>query len=301
MSSTFRAGAQELADEVARAHDAGPGLPTAAIGARSRRARRRHDAALAVGACAAVAVLALGGAAVLDRGVVVPPAGGPTEPGPTEPGTASPTPTDTSSADPADPAAGLLGPDDVEGMFLDPAAVGDAIAGLGDLRPFEADLEWGLRSDVVVEPSEDCRRAITGVLEPPGHFEARLWTSAEGEVVQEVLLLADAEAAAAEFQALTDVLAACPEYGGSVPGSSGAWYVTEHLDDGAGPLPSVRVAGTENGEGNANSRLAVDVLVGNAIVRTEVFRFDGAEDPPPATPAEAAALDALLQELLGAA
>lgn len=305
MTQRFGLDLRELADEAAQVHTTGAGLPVARIGARARRARRRHEAAVLAGAGALVAAVALGGAALLGGRTTTPPAGPPSDgAAPTGSTTATATdgaPSPTGGPDdgaPPVPDGAPLGPSDVAGLMLDPADVSGAIAGLGELTVFDEAPGWGLDPDVQVRPSDACRRAFTVVEEAPAHVETSMWTSDVGHVTQQVLLLDDAAAAAAEMDALRATLRACPEFGASTPGIGGASYVMDVLGDGAGPLPSIRAAGTESGEGLVNSVVQVDVLVRNALVRVQVLRYGAPDDPVPATAEDAAALDGLLQALL---
>ncbi len=272
MNGSFREGLVELADEVARLHDAGTGLVAAEIDALSRRARRRHEARLTVFACAVAAALAVGAAALADRGAPAPPASDP------------------------------LGVEDAERLTIDPLSLGALVEGAGELVPFEGGLGWGI-SEVVVTPDDDCRQAMTVSSQPPRHDVIHLWTSEQGGVLQEVLLFDDAERAAAEFGALREVLAGCPEFGYLYPSSYGQSgggahsQVIADLADGSLPLPSLRLVGTESGDGVAGAWVRVDVLVSNAIVHVEITRLGSTAGPVPA-PDEARVLDELVQELL---
>lgn len=288
MSGAFRAGAMELADEVARAHGSGPGLPTVEIGARARRRRRRREAGLVVAASAAVAAVALGGAALLDRDVVAPPAGSPSaddsatvEPTePTEP-TRDPRGTPTSSPSPAEDATtppvalDLLTAADLDRIALDPAALTTALAGLGELAPWTdpTAIIWGLDPAVVVYPDEACRPLLTVVTEAPTDYRIVGWSSDEASVSQEIVVLADEGAAAAAFDAVGRAYQACPEYGASLPEMSGAWHVITTFDAEEEGLRSFRASGSELGEGNENGKVQVDLLVSNVILRTEVYLY----------------------------
>ena len=273
MNGGFREGLLELADEVARVHDAGTGLPAAEIGALSRRARRRHEARLAVLATAVVAVLVVGAAALVDRGGSAPPADDP------------------------------LSVDDAERLTIDPLSLGAVVDDLGALVPFDRGMVWGM-PEAVVTPDDGCRQAMTVSSVPPRHDVIHLWRSEGERVLQEVLLFDDAAQAAAEFEALRGVLAGCPEFGYIEPssyGNSGGGRevnVIADLADGTLPLPSLRLVGTQRGLGVAAGWVRVDVLVSNAIVQLEVMQLRSAVGVAPA-PDQARVLDELVQELLG--
>lgn len=286
MSGAFRAGALELADEVARLHEAGPGLPAADIGARSRQRRRRREVGLVAVAGVAVAAVALGGAALLDRGAAAPPAGppvgesipstvDPTEPteGPSGTPTSSPSPAEDATTPPA--ALDLLTAADLDRIALDPAALTAALAGLGELAPWTdpASITWGLDPAVVVYPEEACRPLLTVVTEAPSDYRIVGWSSDEASVSQEIVVLADEGAAAAAFDAMGRAYQACPEYGASLPETSGAWHVITALDVDQEGLRSFRASGSELGEGNENGKVQVDLLVSNVILRTEVYLY----------------------------
>lgn len=288
MSGAFRAGALELADEVARLHESGPGLPAAEIGARARRRRRRREAGLLVATSAAVAALALGGAALLDRDVVAPPAGtpsvddgatvDPTEPtdpaeGPSGTPASSPSPAEDSTTPPV--ALDALTVADLDRIALDPAALAAALAGLGELAPWTdpSAITWGLDPAVVVHPEEACRPLLTVVTQAPTDYRVVGWSSDEASVSQEIVVLADERAAASAFDALGGAYQACPEYGASLPESSGAWHVITTLDAEEEGLRSFRASGSEVGEGNENGKVQVDLLVSNVILRTEVYLY----------------------------
>ena len=285
MSTEFRRAAQQLAAEVARVHEAGPGLPVADIGARSRRARRRHEATLMVTSGAAIAVLVLGAAALVDRGGAAPPAAPPSETSPTTPTptsdeTAAPRPTATPTVEaspdvrPPTPEV-VLGVGDLDRIALDPLALAERIDGLGELVPGDASqITWGLDPAVEIYPSEACRPALTVVVDEPTAYRAITWGSPDASVSQEVVVLSDTGAARSAFAALGASLGACPEYGASLPESSGAWHVVESFGEDAAGLSSYRVAGSELGEGNESWWVQVDVLVANVVLRTEVFLFD---------------------------
>ncbi len=274
MSGGFRAGLLELADEVARVHDGGTGLPAAELGALSRRARRRHEARLAALGAAVVVALAVGAVALVDRGGSAPPAGDP------------------------------LGVEDAERITIDPLSLGAVVDDLGALVPFEGDLVWAGMSEVVVTPDDGCRQAMTVSSAPPRDDVSHLWYSERGRVLQQVLLFDDAAQAAAEFEALRGVLAGCPEFGYINPesygnsGGGGEVNVVADLADGTLPLPSLRLAGTRRGNGVAGGWVRVDVLVSNAIVELEVMQLRSAAGVAPA-PDQARVLDELVQELLG--
>lgn len=301
MSPDFRRGAQELADEVARAHESGPGLPVGTIGVRARRARRRHDAAVLGASAAVVAVVVLGGAALADRQDVAPPAGpttptqAPTSPEATEPTTSPETPTPAPGAsEEADATAptSVLAPDDLDRLALDPAVLSAAIDGLGELTPSEVDLGgWGLDPAVVIDPSDVCRPALTVVADEPPGFARRGWGSGTASVTQELVVLPDAARAASAFETLGASLDACPEFGASLPGSSGAWHVVASIGHDTAGIVSHRVAGSEWGEGNELWWVQVDALVGNAILRTEVYLFE----EPVASAADADAVAELVE------
>lgn len=289
MTGEFTHGLHDVADDVARAHATGAGLPLERIDARARRLRRRHDATLVIASAAALAVVGLGGAALLER-PGLPPAATPsdtaTSPTPSGTPTASPTPTDPPTAaqsptpavppPPDGPSAAPWGADDLETLLVDPAAVEAALPALAGLQPMDVPLGgWAMDPSFAVLPTEACRPAITVVLEEPMAFRRVGWSSETANLVQEVVVLADAPAAQAAFAALGTAHQACPEYGGSVPESSGAWYSVADVAGEEAGLPSYRIAGTESGEGHDNAWLLVDVLVDNVIVRTEAFSYAG--------------------------
>lgn len=284
MSGMFRAGAMELADEVARLHESGPGLPAAEIGARSRRLRRRREATLVVVTSAAVGAIALGGAALLDRGAVTPPAGPPSversvpatvgETDPVESPSSTPEPEVGSTVEPAPVES--LGVADLDRIALDPAVLATALVGLGELKPWTTELalgDWGLDPAVVVYPEDACRPLLTVVTGAPSDYRVVGWSSGEASVSQEVVVLADERAAASAFDALGQAYQACPEYGASLPESSGAWHVVAALGVDQDGLPSFRASGSELGEGNENGMIQVDLLVSNVILRTEVYLY----------------------------
>jgi hypothetical protein len=296
MSEDFARGLHEVAADVARAHLSGPGLPIARIDVRSRRVRRRHEVSVAVASGAVVVAIALGGAALLDRPGAIPPAVTPSE----SP-SASPTPQVSPSPDvePSPPQVALLGAGDLDRLVLDPSALATVLPGVGDLAQIDEPLgDWGLDPDVVVHPSEECRAATTVVLEQPTAFRRVGWGSATAAVRQELIVLTDADAASADFSALGATLDACPEYGASSPGSSGATYAVADLAADTTGLPSFRVAGTESGEGQSNAWLQVDVLVRNVIVRTAVYLYSG---PETASGTDAAAVADLVEETIQSA
>jgi hypothetical protein len=296
MSQDFARGLHEVAADVARAHLSGPGLPIARIDARSRRVRRRHEVSVAVASGAVVVAIALGGAALLDRPGAIPPAVTPSE----SP-SSSPSPTSTSSPDvePSPPQVALLGAGDLDRLVLDPSALATVLPGVGDLAQVDVPLgDWGLDPDIVIYPGEECRPAMTVVVEPPAGYRSIGWTSTTASVGQEVIVLADADTAASAFVALGAALEACPGYGASLPESSGAFHeVADLATDGAG-LPSYRVAGTVSGEGSQNAWVQVDVLVANVILRTEVDLYG---NPDAASAADAAAVADLVEETIQSA
>lgn len=291
MSTDFARGLHDVADDVARAHTSGPGLPVSRIDTRARRARRRHEATLVVVSGAAVVAVVLAGAALVDRPGVVPPAVTPSE---SPSASVSPSPEVTPT-----PEERIWGADDLEALILDPATLAAALPGLEGLAGAGVALgDWGLHPDVVVYPGEECRAALTVVVEPPTAFGRVGWDSATATVRQETVALADAEAAAAAFAALGSAHAACPEYGASLPESSGAWHTAASVVTDETGLSSYRIGGTEAGEGNENAWILVDVLIDNVIVRVEIFRYDG---PTAATADEAAAVGEVVEQALEAA
>jgi hypothetical protein len=297
MSEDFARGLHEVAADVARVHLSGPGLPVARIDARSRRVRRRHEVSVAVASGAVVVAVVLGGAALLDRPGAVPPAVTPSESPSSSP---SPTPAPSLSPDvEPPPQEALLGAGDLDRLILDPSALAAVLPGVGDLAQVDEPLgDWGLDPDAVVFPSEECRAATTVVLEQPTAFRRVGWGSMTAMVRQELVVLTDADAATAAFAALGAALEACPEYGASLPGSSGATYEVADVAAGTTGLPSFRVAGTESGEGQRNAWLQVDVLVRNVIVRTAVYLYGG---PETASAADASAVGDLLEETIQSA
>lgn len=302
MSTEFARGLHDVADDVARAHSSGPGLPVSRIDTRARRARRRHEVALVVASGAAVVAVVLAGAALVDRTGAVPPAVTPSESpsasvSPSPKVTPSPEVTPTPDSTPT-PGERIWDADDLDALVIDPATLAAILPGLEGLPPTITDVplgEWGLHPDIVIYPGEECRAALTVVADPPVAYGRAGWASDPANAGQEFVVLADADAAAAAFAALGSAHQACPEYGAALPESSGAWFTVGDVATDTTGLPSYRVAGTEAGEGHENAWLLVDVLVDNVIVRTEVFRYDG---PSAATADEAAAVgDAVVQAL----
>lgn len=103
MSDDFRAGIDDLMEEVAARHRNGPGLHVAAVERTARRRRRRHEAIVAAGSVAVMAVLALTAAALVSRPAPTPPVSTPTPtrsaaPSPSVSSTPSPSSTSVSFA-----------------------------------------------------------------------------------------------------------------------------------------------------------------------------------------------------------
>lgn len=284
MSGVFRAGAMELAEEVARAHEAGPGLPAAEIGARSRRRRRRREVGLLAVTGAAVAAVALGGAALLDRGAAAPPAGPPvgesipSSVDPTEPAeraTGAPTSSPAEGSPMAPAPVDVLTAADLDRIALDVDALTAALAGLGELEPWptEPGIVWGLDPAVVISPQETCRPLLTVVNEAPGDYGVVGWSSGAASVSQELVVLEDERTAASAFEVLEGAYGSCPEVVASLPEMGGARHVVTALGVDEEGLSSLRASGSEWGEGTDSAWIQVDVLVANAILRTEVYVF----------------------------
>lgn len=217
-------------------------------------------------------------------------------PGPS--GTTAPVsgPSDEPSV-PAKPEAVLFDAADLETLMLGSGELASALPDLGVFKLVDSgQLEWGLSDDSVVQPSEECRRAITVVLEEPAAFEGGRWSSGEVFVSQEVILLADAAAAQNAFTELAATLDKCDEWSAQLPDSESDWYKVGDRQTGTGAFPSVRVAGQATISGGSAPWLEVEVLVGNALVRIDVSDWSSTDvEYHPADPSDAAALDAALQ------
>lgn len=212
----------------------------------------------------------------------------------------TPTPTGTASATPPPTDPVLLDPSTLGLLFVGTAELRATVPGLGpDVTVRAEPTAWGLPEGASVDPSR-CLPARTVLAAPPAAFAARTWR--DGDVVyrQDLLLLADAATARAEFAALVQTLDGCPTYTQTdAGGAAQTWHVEPALE-GQGAYPSVVAGATVTADGSTRAQNLGHMRVGNVIVSWSVTAGPGVPAPAEVlgTPD---ALDALVQQRATAA
>ena len=243
---------------------------------------RRGRAIRTVGVGLASASLIIGAAVVVYAA--------PWDATPAPPATPSPTPTPT--PDPSPPTGPLFDATTMDNLFLPVETLTGIAPALGDLGNTWSLDEWNdIPDGAEFLPEARCKPAMTIVYEAPSEYAHR----GHGAFSQEIVLLADREAASEAFADLADALETCDGWAVDLGETHGAWWAIDEATRGAEGFSSIRVTGVMQGEGHESPWIEVDALIGNAILRIGAVYTDTS---PASANADAAALEAMVQNHL---
>jgi hypothetical protein len=194
---------------------------------------------------------------------------------PSDPGT--PEPTGSATATPT--VAGGFDAGSAADLFLTDAELAEAVPDAAGSSLAEADeARWGLPTGSRVSPPE-CTPAVTVVEQEPAVFQRRFASAETVTVIQSVMVLADATAAADAFDVLVATLGRCEAYEQSNPGVDGGAWTAEQPTTASGEVSTVVRRMSLTAEGATSPEVEVTALAGNALVMTTVSGVDSATAP----------------------
>jgi len=204
--------------------------------------------------------------------------------------TASASPTSTGQASPtatSGPTSGAAAfdADSAPALFLTDAELAEAVPmAAGQSLADAAEAQWGLPERSAVDPAA-CTPAVTTTEREPDVFLRRFASDDAVTVIQSVLVLPDAAAAQAAFDALVGTLEDCDAYQQTNPGTDGSAWTADPPTTDRGDVPTVLRTLTLSAEGATSPEVEVTALAGNALVTTTASGVD-----PEAEPADPATL-----------